>query len=105
MKLNSNTILLDDDQRNSLVEIVEKIAKENEVNNVREAQVVLDPTQGKIKFVIAEEMEQAEQAVDTLKAIEEKEEGIVSQKEQLHEQFKELEDEEEKQLEILDEQL
>jgi hypothetical protein len=50
MKLNSNTIILEQDDLNSLLSLTEGIAKKNEVFNVGKANIVLDPNQGEIDF-------------------------------------------------------
>lgn len=50
MKLNSNTIILEQDDLTSLLSITEGIAKKNEVFNVGKANIVLDPNQGAIDF-------------------------------------------------------
>jgi hypothetical protein len=50
MKLNSNTIILEQDDLSSLLSITESIAKKNEVFNVGNANITLDPNQGEIAF-------------------------------------------------------
>lgn len=50
MKLNSNTIILEQDDLTSLLSITESIAKKNEVFNVGNANIMLDPGQGEIDF-------------------------------------------------------
>lgn len=50
MKLNSNTVILEDAELNNLLGLTEDIAKKNDVFNVGEANIVLDPSQGSINF-------------------------------------------------------
>jgi len=52
MKLNSNTIILENEDLSGLVHLTEEIAKKNEVFNVGEANINLDPTQGTIDFKV-----------------------------------------------------
>ena len=50
MKLNSNTIILEGEDLSSLLSLTEGIAKKNEVFNVGNANIILDPNQGEIAF-------------------------------------------------------
>jgi len=50
MKLNSNTILLEGEELGSLLNIAEGIAKKNEIYDVGEANIVIEPDQGNILF-------------------------------------------------------
>lgn len=50
MKLNSNTILLENDELSPLLEITENIAKNNDIFNIGEANIILEPDQGNINF-------------------------------------------------------
>ena len=50
MKLNSNTIVLEGEELGSLLGLAEDIAKKNEIFNVGEANIILEPDQGNILF-------------------------------------------------------
>jgi len=50
MQLNSNTVILTEDDHQGIVNFVERIAKNNNIWDVEEASIVIDPKQGLIKF-------------------------------------------------------
>jgi len=56
MKINSNTISLDMEEYAAVEKVIEKIASDNQIDNVKEVRVVLSPESGTIKFKSAEDM-------------------------------------------------
>lgn len=50
MKLNSNTVILESNTLSDLINITEEIAKKENIFNVGEASITLDPTKGIIDF-------------------------------------------------------
>jgi len=58
MKINSNTISLDREEYAAVEKVIEKIASDNQIDNVKEVRVVLSPESGTIKFRSAEETEE-----------------------------------------------
>lgn len=50
MKLNSNTIILDETDRKALEDIIVKVASSNEIENVESISIHLSSTDGSVKF-------------------------------------------------------
>jgi hypothetical protein len=55
MKINSNTIKLEEETRKAIEDAISKIASENNIDSVKFANVFLTPNNGIIKFAFAEE--------------------------------------------------
>lgn len=54
MKLNSDTVIIEQQDLQKLLNIAENIAKENNIYNVKTIDLVMDPTQSYINFSIEE---------------------------------------------------
>ena len=57
MKINSNTITIDEKAHKEIEEVLMKVAEEHGIINVREAQIILDPSKGIVSFKVASDEE------------------------------------------------
>ena len=92
MKINSNTVRLEQEDLQQLTSIIEKLAEENNIDNVEEVKIALDQTEGVVKFKIARN--QLEEVIKELEEVEKTEEEIAAKKEELHGEWKENEEKE-----------
>lgn len=111
MKINSSTIKIENQDYKTFESVIEKIAKDNSIDNVESVHIKLSSDNGIISFKLAD-IDEAKQDLEQLINVEEQEDAIIEQKKKelddylsLADNFFEIENKEEQAIEDLKESL
>lgn len=111
-KKKKSSIELDNDSYFNIEQVIKKVARDNEIDNVEEVYIKVSSTEGLVMFKQAEASEESMEALEKLKNVEGEEENIISEKKDmmkdylsLGKEFMEVEKEEDEALENLEESM